>query len=267
MGFFDSLFGADDARNDLRRANAKGDATLTQGAADARGDINTGYDQAQNFLASALRQVGSGYGQARGDLQAGETRAMGMLDPYMQSGAQANTLYGNALGLNGLSAQRAFGQNFAASDPFRAQNEDMANEALMRVLNARGMSGSGFAGEAVARQSLARGSEDYNNYLNRLLGVSQAGQNAASQGAGIATNTAGQLATMGANRGAQTSNILAQRAGYASDRGNTLGNLTYGVAQQRAGQQIGLGNAISQTRGAGVNNLLGLAGTAMKAFG
>lgn len=265
MSFFSSFLnpGAKQAKAGYTAATGM----LTRGEAQARGELTSGYDQATNYLNQAGQGIGEAYDKANALLDTGETKSLGYLDPYIQSGTQANTLYGNALGLNGTGAQIAFGENYAASDPFRAQNADMATEGLMRALNARGLSGSGYAGEAVARQSLARGSEDYNNYLNRLSGVRDSGQTAATNAASISNNYATQRAGLATGQLDSRNALLTAQANNATNRGNALSNLTYGNAQQMAGQRIGLGNSLAQSQSAGINNLLGLAGTAVKAWG
>lgn len=265
MSFFSSFLnpGAKQAKAGYTAATGM----LTRGEAQARGELTSGYDQATNYLNQAGQGIGEAYDKANALLDTGETKSLGYLDPYIQSGTQANTLYGNALGLNGTGAQIAFGENYAASDPFRAQNADMATEGLMRALNARGLSGSGYAGEAVARQSLARGSEDYNNYLNRLSGVRDSGQTAATNAASISNNYATQRAGLATGQLDSRNALLTAQANNATNRGNALSNLTYGNAQQMAGQRIGLGNSLAQSQSAGINNLLGLGGMALKATG
>lgn len=266
MGFFDSFTGKAQKR-DLKAANKAADKFLTEGAAGARTELTGGYTGADTFLKNALAAAGAGYGRANADLTSAEGKALGLLDPYMETGTGANALYADALGINGTQRQRAFGDSYAASDPFRAQNQEMAAEGLMRVLNARGMSGSGYAGEAVARQALERGSQDYQNYLDRLFGASQAGQNAASQGAGIASNMGTARANLNQGLGQTRADIFTRRADNSANRGNALANLTYGVAQQRAGRRVGYGNALAESRGIGVNNLLKVAELGVKAAG
>lgn len=265
MGFFDSFLNPGAKQAKAGYADATG--MLRSGEKRARGELNTGYDQAGNYLAQAGQGIGAAYDEAGNALNAGESKATGYLDPYIQSGGRANALYGDALGLNGAGAQSAFGANYAASDPFRAQNANFATEALMKSLNARGMSGSGYAAEAVARQNLMRGSEDYGNYLNRLSGVRDSGQSAATNAASIAGNFAQQRAGLATDRlGAQNS-IYGAQAQNATDRGNALSNLSYGNAQQMASQRIGLGNALAESKSAGINNLFNLGGMALKATG
>lgn len=180
--------------------------------------------------AAADAALSQGYSGAMGDYKT----AQGMYDPYRQQGQQASNMYGNALGMNGLQAQKDFGSNYAASDPFREQNADFANNALMRQYNARGMGNSGTSALATQRASLERGSTDYNNYLNRLQGQSQQGFQATGQQAQLQQG---------------------------------MGDMTYGYGQQRAGNEINYGNALAQSRSTGINNLMGLGGLAIKAAG
>lgn len=265
MGFFSSFLnpGAKEAKAGY--ADATG--MLQQGETKARGELTTGYDQAGDFLSQAGKGIGAAYDQANNALNRGENKALGYLDPYMRSGQGADQMYGNALGLNGTGAQSEFASNYAAFDPFRAQNAEFATEGLMKSLNARGLSGSGYAGEAVARQSLMRGSEDYNNYLNRLSGVRDSGQSAATNAASIAGNFAQQRAGLATDRLGSQNQMYGAQAQNATERGNALSGLSYGNAQQMAGQRIGLGNALAESKSAGINNLIGLGGMALKASG
>ena len=264
MGFFDAFTGEAQKR-DITKANRRATDELNRGETRARGEMTGGFAEADRFLRDAGRGLNSSTAGQTGELTAGEAGAMGLLDPYIGSGTRANALLADALGMNGLDRQRAFGDNFAASDPFRQQNADMATEAIMRSLNARGMSGSGFAAEAVARQNLERGSIDWSNYLDRLTGQQSAGQSAATAGAGIRTNMAAGRANILGQTAGQTADLMTRRAMNASDRGNALANLTYGAAQQRAGNRINMGNAMAETRGIGINNLLRFGEIAAKA--
>ena len=252
-------------RRDARESFADTSNILNRGAAQARGELGSGFDSAQGYLDNSLNGIGNGYASADRTLKRGGERALGYLNPYIQSGRRADGMYGNALGLNGVQAQQDFGQNYAASDPFRAQNANFATEDLMRSLNARGMSGSGYAAEAVAQQQLRRGSEDYGNYLSRLSGVRDSGQQAATNAASITGNVAGQRAQNYTGQTGARNDIYGRMASNSTDRGNALSNLTYGNAQQIAGQRVGLGNALSATRQTGMNNFFQLGALGTKA--
>lgn len=256
MGFFSALTGKAQ-KKDAEQGYAESTAMLNRGMTQAEGAINQGYagaatnfGQARNALTDAYNKADSFY-----------ANAPDYLTPYAETGNQANTMYGNALGLNGLDAQRAFGANYAASDPFRAQNAAMATDQLMKALNARGMSGSGYAAEAVARQNLARGSEDYQNYLTRLSGLQSQGQQTANQRMGYGMQAAGNRANLASGYGQQMAGTYGNQATMSANRGNALADLYYGNAQQNANMRTGLANARAQSRSTGLNNLLSLGST------
>jgi hypothetical protein len=163
---------------------------------------------------------------------AGYSAGIDTVSPFTQSGVAANKLYSDAIGINGRDAQQGVQDNFL-SDPFREQNGQLADEALIRSMNSRGASRGGLAALAVGRANLERGSTDYNNWLNRLSGASSQGLTAAGTEAGL---QAGQ------------------------------GDLAATIGQQKAGTAISYGNAMAQNRSTGINNILGIAGTAIKAF-
>lgn len=341
MGLLDSLFGTNKARRDLVEANRQANASLgaardqamgymTQGQDAARNDILSNYGRADSTLLSALPEIlaqfNGGYGQARGDItagydaadaatrealgqslgyvDAGASTATAALDPYVQSGRRAQGLYDTALGLGdgGAAGAAEFYDNYAANDPYRAFNEEMANKSIMAAMNARGMGGSGRESLAVSRASLERGSQDLQTYLSRLeraggqglQAANASGQVATQAGntkAGLTTQAGNNLATSATNRGtALGNNAVAQgtaagnaisttannRANLATGQGNqlanlssgtgsTLANLAYGYGQQTAGNTISLGNAFANTRTAPMQNLVNLAGTVMRA--
>lgn len=265
MGFFGSFMGTDQ-KHDLQ--NGARDATniLNNGAATANANLAQGFQGAQQQTAKGLKSVGQGQQQARTDINAGTDNALTALSPYQQSGTQANTLYGNALGLNGADAQRSFGANYAASDPFRAQNQQFATDATLQSLNARGLSGSGYAVAQVADQNLRRGSQDYENYLNRLQGQQGQGFQAAGAQAGYQANRGNALSDISTNAANARAGIYGQRAGIQTGYGDATSNLNYGNAQQLAGVRTGLANGVAATRSVGVNNLMGLAGLGVQAY-
>ena len=265
MSFFGSLTGSDQ-RKDLRTGANNAVTSLNQGLGEARTNLNTGYTGATQQYDLAHNTYGQTFNAAKKAVNTGTDSAVSALSPYTQAGGQANALYGNALGLNGLQAQKDFGANYAANDPFRAQNSGFATDDIMRSLNARGLSGSGYAASAVADQSLRRGSQDYQNYLTRLQGQQGQGFQAAGQVAGYQANRGNALAGLNTGYGNAQANVYGQQAGASTEYGNSLANLNYGNGQQIAGIQTGLANGIAGARSAGVNNIIGLAGLAGKAF-
>lgn len=265
MGFFGSFTGSDQ-RRDMNNAYADSTATVNKGYDAARGNLASGYGTANQAYGQARSDVNSGYRNALSSLASGTNNAAGAYQPYSETGQNANTLYSNALGLNGQAAQQTFQQNYQA-DPFRDANADFANEALMRTLNARGLSGSGTAAAAVAQESLRRGSEDYNNYLNRLSGLQAQGQQTAGALSNLYANQGQQGAQYGMQTGSDLANIQGNRAATGYNYGVGQAGLDTDQAITNAGNRINLGNAMAGSRGILGNNLMNLAGLAVKAYG
>lgn len=295
MGFFSDLMGGS-ARDDIRSANRGASGLLKRGMRDAQDSINTGITQQLDALGrgntGATNALNQGYATARGDVTRGATRAedaintqqryiQQTLNPFLQSGRGAQSLYDNALGVNGTGAASSFYDNYAGQDPFRQFNEDMTNKAMERSFNASGNLGSGRAALAASRANLERGSQDLNRYLDRLSGQAQQGGQYASQLAGYANNAGNTVAGLRSNLGAQQADLATNRGqdlgrlsyGYGQDRGSIMAgrgqsnaDLQYGLAQQLAGNRLNLGSAVAAGRSTGVNNLLGLGGLAIQAM-
>jgi hypothetical protein len=152
--------------------------------------------------------------------------AFDLFTPYAEQGQQANQLYGHAIGL-GTDEEREAAQSRFFSDPAMQSILGDQSNALLRQLNARGNTYGGKAALAGARV----GRENYEGWLNRLMGQGQQGGQYAGQQASI-------------------------RSGQ--------GDLRYGFGATKAGQEINYGNARAENRNTGINNLLNVAGTAAK---
>lgn len=157
---------------------------------------------------------------------------MARFDPYAESGIKADEMLSNAIGLNGQPAYQGVVDNFMG-DPFRAANEATATESLKRHFNSTAGSRGGTALLASARASEERGSTDWNNWLDRLTGAKGSGLQVAGAQAGIDTG---------------------------------MGDNAFELGQQKASNSINYGNAMAGSRNIGINNLLGVAGTAIKAL-
>lgn len=265
MGFFSSFTGAQQGR-DMKNAYRDSNAVMDQGYGAARGNLAQGYNTANAAYGQARKDITGGYTNALSQLGQGTDKAVAQYQPYADSGASANALYGNALGLNGAASQQSFMQNYQA-DPFRDANAKFATNALMQMYNARGASGAGTAAAAVAQENLRRGSEDFNNYLNRLQGVQGMGFQAAGSMADIYNNQGRQAAQYGYQQGSDLANIQGQRAATGYNYGQSQAGLNTDLATAKAGNRINLGNALANSRNIGFNNLLSLAGTAINAYG
>jgi hypothetical protein len=186
-----------------------------------------------DFLGKSQRKdLEAANAKATGELQQGYDRAYGdysqaenYFSPYAQQGQQANTFYNDALGLNGDPA-RTTATNTIASNPLFQGQLGQESNAVSRALNARGAGGGGAAQLAAQRVF----QQNAGNWLDRYR----------DQG----------------SQGLQATN---QMAGYRAGRGD----LSYGYGATKAGNAINFGNAMASNRNTGINNLMGLASTAI----
>lgn len=204
MSFFGNFFGTTQA-DDIRKGTEAANGYLKQGYEDAAG-IRKDY-----------------YGQT-----------MGLLQPRIKSGQDAENQYRTAIGLNGRDQQSQYYKDFLFDPGYQAEL-DYGVKSLDKSAAARGMLRSGQNANAVA----------------------DAGRRWASN---AFTNRLGQYATM-FNRGDQASNLA---VGATSDLGNSLSDMRSGLGQQYAANVINQQNAIANTRNIGLQNMLNIAGLATK---
>lgn len=222
MAFFDYLLGG--------AVGGKALGALDLTGSKARGDLQQSY-------ADSSRMLDQGYNEARGLGEQYYGKAQGYLDPYSQSGVNANRTIGNALGINGRDAQAQYYRDFQ-TDPGFQSSVDYGMRGLDRSAAARGGLYSGAQLKALQGYGQTRMNDAYNTRMNHLMQYGQQGQQAA---------------------GAQ--------AGIASQFGGDLMNLRYGYGQQGAQNRINFGNAMAENRGTLMKNLLGMGGVVAKAYG
>lgn len=167
------------------------------------------------------------------------TQAAGQFQPWQQTGTAANTMVGNALGLNGQAGTASALANFDASGAVQAELDRM-QQATSRGAAAGGQLASGNLLTALQDRASTITRGGWQSYLDHLMGVSQQGQAAAGQTANALINLGGlyQGTTdqrLGLNN-TFTSGLIgannqyaqgkeAQNAGLAS-LGSSLGGLT-----------------------------------------
>jgi len=276
-------------RDDILSGFSGAQAAYDAAAPGMRSDLLTGFGGAD----AALR---SGYGSAVDAVTAGRDDANARLDPFVQSGAGAQGLYDNALGVNGREAATSFYDDYGSNDPFRTFRDEQAQREIERRYNASGGfqgggaggGGSGRFATAVARSSLERGTQDMQAYLDRLeragaRGAQYAGQQGANsmtagsqlgtlyagQGTALAGNAANQgsaLAQLGLGMADRTAGLQTGRGTALSGNSSALADLAYGHAGQLAANRINTANGVNQANAVPMQNLIGVAGVAAKAF-
>lgn len=239
---FSSMFGSTPAAT-------AGDSGFLQNAKDASQGLSTGDGGFLSSAKSALNtpaalSVGTGGGgssyapaliggatslyeneQARKALQDAETQSIGQLNPYLQSGAAANSRLSDLLGTSGNSGASGYGSlttPFSASDlqndpGYQFQLEE-GNKALDRKSAA---SGNYFSGSAL------KAAEDY--------------------GQGLADTTLNQAYQRYLSGNQQQYSQLAGQAGVGANAATQAGNIYSGTGNAQAGADVSTGNIINQT--------------------
>ena len=131
--------------------------------------------------------------------------------PYLNIGKGATYSLGSLYGIgqdgNPTNANPDYSQFTNSPDYGFAQQQ--GNLALDRANNAKGLNLSGGALKDASQFNQGLATQQYGNYYNRLLSLSQLGQSAASGAAGSAANFSGQMSNSIQGQGqAQASGIV-----------------------------------------------------------
>ena len=168
MGFFDFLTGSNIGKASMNALN-NNSQILTNLQNTGNNIINTGEQQS----AGALNQ------------------AVGNYNPYLATGGAANTMYGNALGLNGASGNAAATAAFQ-TDPGYQFALGQGEQAALRGASAAGMMNSGNTLTALSQYGQGLANQQYQNWLSNLNNASGQGINAANG----ASNSLGNLSNL-----------------------------------------------------------------------
>jgi hypothetical protein len=195
---------------------------LNRDATDASiGGINAGVDRALGFS-------NQGRDAANAALTDAEARGRADLAPWMQRGAEALEAYSGELGLttpDGQPYQSKFRET-AGYQFKKAEGEKSVVNNLARL----GMRGSGAAMKELNRYGQGIADQEHDQYIDRLGGLSAAGQQASSQAANLAANT---------GAGVSANNMTAAN----NNAGHVLGG-AQSVAGIRMGGAANAGNAL-----------------------
>jgi len=160
------------------------------------------------------------------------------LAPYRDVGSNALSQYQNALGLNGKAGYDSAVNNYQQS-PFLAQLLTDTQKGVDASSAARGGLYSGATGQAIANKTGQLWLGDWNNYLSRVGGLVDTGQNAAAQTGQFGANAAAGRA----NSAMQAGN--AQAGGYINMANGVNNALSQGASLYGAykGGAFGSGNS------------------------
>ena len=287
MAFLDSLtdvFTGAPAKKAAEQQRQFLDTTRTAGMA----DIGTGLNRASNYVTSgagaARGALGTGYGQSREAVGSGATDALGYIDAGTEDamgryGAAreaydpltalsrkyggATDLALGALGVNGADGTAAARGAFTAG-PAYDFNLEQGLEAINRRRNMGGMLNSGNADRDAQEFGAGLASNEYDKWLNNLLGFTNPELSATSGAASGLAGVAGDEAALAAGAGTARAGIASDRgrmmadlasryggdvAGLERDTGNTLAGLETGAAGQRVALGTNLAQPYAQTYG------------------
>ncbi len=222
MGFLSALTGS-----------STGKATIA--AADQNKGLITGLQTTGNNI------INTGEQKSEGALDS----AIGAYQPWVDTGKSANTMYSNALGLNGADGNTAATGAFQAGPGYQFAM-DQGTQAALRGASAAGMLNSGNTLTALNEYGQGVANQEYGSWLDRLNGVSGQGlQAAAGQASGYGAkselyqNTADDRLSLesGVAQGLLgVNNQIAQgKEAKNAAQGSFLGNLISGGAKLAAG--------------------------------
>jgi hypothetical protein len=217
MGLFDSLFGG-----------GTDTSALQKGANDAEDALNKGKKKGLKALGAAERKYTPEY----------RTAAAGFT-PFQQSGAAANSMYANGLGLNGQTgydaAQGAFQQG-----PGYQFALDQANQNILRNAAQTGGVGSGNVQIALSDRAQGMQNQEYQTWLDNLFrGSGQGLQGAAGQSQALQA-----LGSQFANTGQAKADVHTGAAGALATNASNLGAGLQGQSAADQASQLSLLNAI-----------------------
>src|SRR5882762_6837743 len=150
--------------------------------------------------------------------------------PYLDVGNKATYTLGSLMGQNGGKPDYSSFYN----SPDYAFAQQQGEQGIERGANARGMNLSGGTLRDLSSFNSGLATQQYGNYYNRLMGLSQMGQNAAT-GLG---------------------NLAVGQATNATSAASGIGNTMQGIGQSQASGIVGGANAVTGAIGSGVQNSL-----------
>ncbi len=187
--------------------------------------INLGKTQALDFLdqgrTDGLAAINGGVAAARPEYEG----AIARLDPWTSAGTTALGTLQNSLGLGGQGAYDGALDTYMSS-PQARKEIDEASDAVARSASATGALGSGNTLRAIADRASDLTSRRIGGWQDRLQGLSDRGQSAATTQAGFQRG----LGDLTAQGGRDLANIYTGTAGQEASAvqgftGQSLGNL------------------------------------------
>lgn len=168
--------------------------------------------------------------------------------PYLDAGSGATYSLGKLLGIgpNGQQGTPDYSGFYNSPDYQFAQQQ--GELGIERGANARGINLSGGTLKDLASFNSGLATQQYGNYYNRLMSLSQLGSNAAGGVAGVAGGIAGVASGLG--------NLATGQANSNTTSAANIGNTTQAVGQAQASGIVGGANAVTGSLNSGIQNSL-----------
>lgn len=277
MSFLDAFTG-----NAYKTAAKNNNMAIQQGVTAGADALTTGANNAITTLGTrgngtALAALGSGYQQARDDINAGFAGAQPALSklgeaysPMVASGQSAFNTYLDGIGANGSEGNARATAAFQAGPGYQFALEQGLG-AIQRSAAARGGLAGGNATADMLKFATGLADQSYQSYLNNLqngAGFYNTGLAGQAQGLGAQANASiGQgtaLGALGQASGRDTANLYGTAAGIQNGLGTNVSNLWANATSN----QINNNNTLARGQTAASENLLGAAfGAGKSLFG
>tara|TARA_R110000782_G_scaffold218427_1_gene305771 strand:- start:5520 stop:6704 length:1185 start_codon:yes stop_codon:yes gene_type:complete len=246
--------------NELKSGRRNALNTLQTGYQRQQRSNTTGYNQGIESLRSgrdrSIRQINRGENRSINALQSGYEDTQNYYDPMLERGDRASEVYDYNLGIG----DQPEGYGGYENSAYQNYIMDQSQSALEGSAAARGGLFSGATIKAATENAQGLSGQFYNNYLDRIGGVSDVGNAARAALAGYAesfsNNMAGTRTNAANNRAGIITNSANNISGARIDRGVSRGNIAANNASNRAGVYTGTSGAIANTR-IGQGNALG----------
>jgi hypothetical protein len=171
---------------------------------------------AQAGLKKGLDAYNTGNTQAAGNINTGANKAGAMYQPYARSGAAADKIYNDAVGVNGQPAQSAFFSSFQ-NDPGYQATLDAGRNQIEHSAVVRGGANSGATMKELFSFGQRQQQSQFQDRLDRLAGLGTRGFEATGQRADIETGRYGSLADLALKKGKFGSDIAINRGQVKAD--------------------------------------------------
>jgi len=247
MSFIATAIGGSVVSGVLGYEGAKNAAdTQAQSAANALAFQKQVYADNQPRFATA----NTAFNNAQGVATNAYNTSAAAFQPWITSGQNANYTLSQLLGGGSSNSQPDYSSFFNSPDYQFAQSQ--GQRGVINAANAQGIGLSGGTLKDLATFNSGLASQQYGNYFNRLMSLSQMGQNAATGLAGAGSNYANTSSNIAGGIG----NLATGAANSNNAAGTAIGNTTQAIGQAQASGIVGGTNAITGGINSGISNSL-----------